>query len=112
MLNTKENEFNSPAIFPLWHEPPMLNLHGRHRSTVGHVKIALPENIALLLYPHVDVPWSLCLRDDKNTAYFTIPRHGRPAWKTSRDAEAVSDWLNPISLKWCSLINCNKGSMD
>ena len=26
---------------------------------VGNVKIALPENIALLLHPHVDVPWSL-----------------------------------------------------
>ena len=26
---------------------------------VGNVKIALPENNALLLHPHVDVPWSL-----------------------------------------------------
>ena len=36
---------------------------------------------------------------------FTIPYHGRRAWKTSREArataglpEAVSDWLNPFSL--------------
>ena len=43
------------------------------------MKIAVPENIALLLHPHVDVPWNLvvtysrnltldgklCLRDDK-----------------------------------------------
>ena len=49
-------------------------------AMVGNVKIALPENIALLLHPHVDVPgvWSLCnltlegklcLRDDKNAAF-------------------------------------------
>ena len=25
----------------------------------GNVKIALPEKIALLLHPHIDVPWSL-----------------------------------------------------
>ena len=30
-----------------------------YMTTVGNVKIALPENIALLLHPHVDVPWSL-----------------------------------------------------
>ena len=28
-------------------------------TRLGNVKIALPENIALLLHPHVDVPWSL-----------------------------------------------------
>ena len=27
--------------------------------TAGNMKIALPENIALLLHSHVDVPWSL-----------------------------------------------------
>ena len=27
--------------------------------TVGNVKIAVPENIALLLHPHVDIPCSL-----------------------------------------------------
>ena len=32
---------------------------GRHTSTVGNVKIALSENIALLLNPHVDMPFSL-----------------------------------------------------
>ena len=47
---------------------------------VGNVKIALSENIALLLHPHVDVPYSLvvhnltldgksCLSDDKNAAF-------------------------------------------
>ncbi len=30
---------------------------GRHTSTVGNVKIA--EKIALLLHPHVDIPFSL-----------------------------------------------------
>ena len=47
--------------------------------TVGNVKIALSENIALLLHPPGDVPCSLvvtltldgklCLRDDKNAAF-------------------------------------------
>ena len=30
----------------------------RHTSTVRNVKIALFENIVLLLHPHVDVPYS------------------------------------------------------
>ena len=38
-LNTKNNEFNSVAIFPLWHVSPRLAL------MVGNVKIALSENI-------------------------------------------------------------------
>ena len=33
--------------------------YGQHTTEVGNVNIALPENIALLLHPHVDVPWSL-----------------------------------------------------
>ena len=32
---------------------------GRHTSTVGNVKTALSEKIALLLHPHVDIPFSL-----------------------------------------------------
>ena len=32
---------------------------GQVESTVGKVKIALSEKIALLLHPHVDVPCSL-----------------------------------------------------
>ena len=32
---------------------------GRHTLTVGNVKIALSEKIALLLHPHVDIPFSL-----------------------------------------------------
>ncbi len=51
-------------------------------STVGNVKIALSEKIALLLHPHVDVPYTtvwllrnltfygkLCLRVDKNAVF-------------------------------------------
>ena len=34
-------------------------LLNQNTTAVGNVKIALPENIALLLHPHVDVPWSL-----------------------------------------------------
>ena len=32
---------------------------GIHTSTVGNVTIALSEKIALLLHPHVDIPFSL-----------------------------------------------------
>ena len=32
---------------------------GRNTSTVGNVKIALSEKIAILLHPHVDIPFSL-----------------------------------------------------
>ena len=55
--------------------PARLTWPGQHTTTVGNVKIAQPENIALLLHPHV---WSLrnltfegklCLRDDKNAAF-------------------------------------------
>ena len=31
----------------------------RHTTMVGNVKIALSENIVLLLHPRVDVPYSL-----------------------------------------------------
>ena len=61
--NAKYNEFNSAAISLLGHPPPMLcrgqiNVAGI-TATVEHVKIALSEKIALLLHPHVDVPYSL-----------------------------------------------------
>ena len=35
---------------------------GRHTSTVGNLKIALSERIALLLHPHVDIPFSLVVK--------------------------------------------------
>ena len=61
-------------------------------KTVGNVKIALPENIALLLHPHVDIPWSfvlrnlpldgkLCIRDDKNAAFVEL--HYPLKWQAS-----------------------------
>ena len=31
----------------------------RHTSAVANVKLALSENIVLLLHPHVDVPYRL-----------------------------------------------------
>ena len=99
---------------------------GQHTATVGNLKIALSQKFALLLHPHVDVPFrtvwllhnltldgKLCLRDDKNAASvmtkllplynFTIPCRGRRAWKMPHYtraylSEAVSDWLNPLSL--------------
>ncbi len=60
-LNRKTNEFNSAAMFPRWDEPPMLCCGQINvpTTTAGNVKIVLPEKIALLLYPHVDVQRSL-----------------------------------------------------
>ena len=37
-------------------------------TTVGNVKIAPPENIALLLHPHVDVPWSFAKKNVECTS--------------------------------------------
>ena len=52
-VNEKDNEFNSAATSLLWH-PPQSLCRGQF-----NVKIALSENIALLLHRHVDVPYSL-----------------------------------------------------
>ena len=83
-MNTKNNEFNSVVIFPIWNESPRLgrSLPGqraRHTSTVGNVNIALSEKVVLLLHAHVDFPvWllrrlsldgKLCLRDDNDAAF-------------------------------------------
>ena len=55
-LNKTYNEVNTAAISLLWHAPPVL-CRDRHTSTVGNVTIALSEQIALLLHPHVDIPF-------------------------------------------------------
>ena len=78
------------------------------------MKIALPENIALLLHPHVDVPWSLvlrnlsldgklCLRDDKICCLCIISpslaMEGQPEKRHNVHAqqqEVVSGWLTPF----------------
>ena len=78
------------------------------------MKIALPENIALFLHPHVDVPWSLvlcnltldgklCLRDDKKCSLCIISpslaMEGHPEKRHNVRAqlqEVVSDWLTPF----------------
>ena len=75
------------------------------------MKIALPENIALLLHPHVDVPWSLvvtldgklCLRDDKKCCLCIISpslaMEGQPEKRhnlRAQQQEVVSDWLTPF----------------
>ena len=65
ILNTKDIEFNSVAISVLWHALPrhnrgQINVGGIGPTpSVGNVKIALSEKIALLLHPRVDVPLSL-----------------------------------------------------
>ena len=81
------------------------------------MKIALPENIALLFHPHVDVPWSLvvilrnltldgklCLRDDKKCCLCIISpslaKEDQPENRhnvRAQQKEAVSDWLNTFS---------------
>ena len=43
------------------HDQGLPTTSARHTSTVRNVKIALFENIVLLLHPHVDVPYSLVL---------------------------------------------------
>ena len=58
ILNTKNNEFNSAAIFPVWHELPRLR-RGKINVAGRKLEIALSENITLLLHRHVDVPCSL-----------------------------------------------------
>ena len=74
------NEFISAVIFPLLYESPRLAAARLYTSTVGTMKIALSENIVLLLLPHVDIPTvcllsnlsldgELCLRDGKNAAF-------------------------------------------
>ena len=78
------------------------------------MKIALPENIALLLHPYVDVPWSwslrnltldgkLCLRDDKKFCLCRISpslaMEGQPEKRhnvRAQQQEVVSDWLTPF----------------
>ena len=74
------------------------------------MKIALPENIALLLHPHVDVPWrslrnlildgKLCLRDDKKCRLCIISpslaMEGQPEKRhnvRAQQQEVVSEWL-------------------
>ena len=78
--------------------------------TVGNVEIALPENIALLLHSHVDVPWSLIVMQPDfgwqivsvmancvsvmtkmlHLYNFAIPCGGRRAWKTSQCVRATA----------------------
>ena len=90
--------------------------YGQHTTAVGNVKIGLPENIALLLHPHVDVPWSLvvlrnltldgklCLRDDKKCCLCCIispslAMEGQPEKRhnvLAQQQEVVSDWLTPF----------------
>ena len=79
------------------------------------MKIALPENIALVLHPHFDVPWSLvvrnltldgklCLRGKKKCCLCIISpslaMEGQPEKRhnvRAQQQEGVSDWLNPFS---------------
>ena len=58
ILNTKNNEFNSAAIFPVWHEMPRLR-RGQINVAGMKLEMALSEKIALLLHRHVDIPCSL-----------------------------------------------------
>ena len=84
----------------------------RGRHTVGNVKIALSEKIALLWHPqctfravwllrNLTLDCKLCVRNEKNADWynFTIPcEHGKRHTMRAQKSQAVSDWLNPLSL--------------
>ena len=65
------------------------------------MKITLPENIALVLHPHVD--GKLCLRDDKKCCFCIISpslaMEGQPGKRhnvRAQQQEEVYDWVNPF----------------
>ena len=53
-LYPKEPPYNKIIIV----DAILRQLRARHTSTVRNVKIAIFENIVLLLHPHVEVPYS------------------------------------------------------
>ena len=115
ILNTKNNEFNTAAIFPVWHELPMLrcgqiNVAGIHRRQETWI-----ENSSV--WKEIIIVASTCGRSVQFGYYIawlwiakcasvmikmlplfniTISCHGRRAWKTSRCAYALAGsrfWL-------------------
>ena len=81
----KDNESNSAAISLLWHALPVL-CRGQFNMVdmVGNVKIVLSEQIALLLHPHVDIPFSLVVRGRSQLSTFmkayTAYARGEGVW--------------------------------
>ena len=52
-------ELSLAILAPTANALPRPVYRGRHTATVGNVYTALSVKIALLLHPHVDVPYSL-----------------------------------------------------
>ena len=56
------------------------------------------RGVWLLMLHNLTLDGKLCLRDDKNAAFGQLHHH--VPWEASMEnvPEAVSDWLNPLSL--------------
>ena len=132
-VNTKNNEFNRAAIFRLWLCRGQINVTGIEGSTltVGHLKIALSEQISLLLHPHVPTfreVWllhnltlngKLCLMMTKNAAFFFYKftaivmagEQGQRHTLRAHNPQANSDWMNPLFLGTTSAFGCIANSV-
>ena len=66
------------------------------------MKIALPENIALLLHPRADVSWSLCCLCIISPS---LAMEGQPEKRhnvRAQQQEDVSDWLTLFKFVLCN----------
>ena len=113
IFSTKNNEFNSAAIFPVWHELPRLRrarltwpTYGDGRklenSSVWKDRIIVASTCRRSVQFGCYITW-LCMANCVSVTTkllrlfnFTIPCHARRAWKTSRCARALAGsrvWL-------------------
>ena len=114
ILNTKNNEFNSAAIFPIWHELPRLRGGQISVSGIRRHDRKLENNS---VWKDRLIVASTCRRSVQSVCYITwlwmancvyvmttmlrlfkitISRHGMRAWTTSRCACALAGsrfWL-------------------
>ena len=114
IVNMKNNEFNSAAIFPVWHELPMLRsgrltwpayVDGRklENSSVWKDRIIVASTCrrSLQFGCYITWPWmancvSVMIKMLPFLFNFTISCHGGRAWKTSCCACALGGsrfWL-------------------
>ena len=86
---------------------PAARLTSAHTSTVRNVKIALFENIVLLLHPHVDGPysldvtklelgWRIVLRDGKNAAFVQVHHLPSLQWSLENVTLGVRTCRKPL----------------
>ena len=114
IVNTKNNEFNSAAIFPVWHELQMLrsgqiNVAGRklENSSVWKDRIIVASTYRPSVQFGCYITWlwtANCVSVMIKMLSLTSPylaMEGEPGKRhdvRAHWAEAVSDWLNPLSL--------------